>query len=99
MEARVAVLACVDSRIAMDDDWRIDNGLSSLRARIYALLPAGWMFYGPTRLRDGTWRVGCRPTNGPVEAGCVAANRDLGTAFRLLADAIRARHLPPGLSN
>jgi hypothetical protein len=33
------------------------------------------------------------------EAGCVAANRDLGTAFRLLADAIRARHLPPGRSN
>jgi len=24
----------------MDDDWRIDNGLTSLRARIYALLPA-----------------------------------------------------------
>jgi hypothetical protein len=83
----------------MDDDWRIDNGLSSLRARIYALLPPGWTFYGPSRLHDGTWRVGCRPTNGPVEAGCVAANRDLGTAFRLLADAIRARHLPPGLSN
>jgi hypothetical protein len=40
MEARVAVLACVDSWIAMDDDWRIDNGLTSLRARIYALLPA-----------------------------------------------------------
>jgi hypothetical protein len=83
----------------MDDDWRIDNGLTALRARIYALLPADWAFYGPTRLRDGTWQVGCRPTRGPVEAGCVAANRDVGTAFRLLAEAIRARDLPRRLIN
>jgi hypothetical protein len=82
-----------------DDDWRIGEGLTPLRARIYALLPADWMLYGPIRLRDGTWKVGCRPPNGPVDAGCTSIHRDLGTAFRLLAAAIRERHLPPGLSN
>ena len=83
----------------MDDDWRTDNGLTSLRAKIHALLPAGWTSYGPTRLRDGTWQVGCRPPNGPVEAGCIAANRDLAMAFRLLAGEIHGRRLSPGLSN
>jgi hypothetical protein len=83
----------------MDEDWRTENGLASLRAKIYTILPADWMFYGPIKGRDGSWGVGGRPTNGPVEAGCFAVHRDLGSAFRLLADAIRARHLPPGLSN
>jgi hypothetical protein len=83
----------------MHDDWRTENGLASLRAKIYTILPADWMFYGPIKGRDGSWGVGGRPTNGPVEAGRFAVHRDLGSAFRLLADAIRARHLPPGLSN
>ena len=83
----------------MDEDWPTENGPASLRTKIYAILPADWMFYGPIKGRDGSWGVGCRPTNGPVEAGCFAVHRDLGSAFRLLADAIRARHLPPGLSN
>ena len=69
----------------MDDDWRIDNGLTSMRAKIYALLPADWLFYGPIEQGDGTWKVGCRPTNGPVEAGRSAVHRDLASAFRLLA--------------
>ena len=83
----------------MADDWRLENGLASLLAKLYTLLLADWTTYGPFRQRDGLWGVGCRPTNGPVEAGCGAVNRDLAVAFRLLADKIRARHLPPGLSN
>ena len=83
----------------MADDWRLNKGLGFLVATLYALLPADWMVYGPFRQPDGLWGVGCRPTNGPVEAGCVAVNRDLAVAFRLLADKIRARHFPPRLPN
>lgn len=83
----------------MDDDLPIDNGLTSMRAKIYGLLPAGWTLYGPITQRDGTFKVGCRPMNGPVEEGCFAVHENLVSAFRLLADGIRALDLPPGLSN
>jgi len=44
--------------------------------------------------RGGSAAVQRRPSRG----GLRRRQSGLGTAFRLLADAIRARHLPPGLS-
>ncbi len=43
----------------MDDDWRIDGGLLTLRTRIYELLPGDWEFYGP--IKRATGMVGRRP--------------------------------------
>ena len=79
----------------MDDDWRIDNSLVSLRARIYELLPGDWEFYGPIKNAEG-WTVGARtrtPTTGRPRM-IEATNRDLVQAFRELAGAITGLELP-----
>jgi len=42
------------------DDWRIDDGLMTLRAKIESLLPLDWALYGPFKRRNGAWTVGVR---------------------------------------
>ncbi len=82
----------------MDTDRRIEDPLASLRSEIRALLPPGWVLYGPTRRRDGTWSIGARGRGAPhggrldqIEVN----DPDLATAFAGLATKIRAKLLPP----
>jgi hypothetical protein len=86
-----------------DEGWRIDNGLTSLRSKIYAALPAGWTINGPSRLDDGSWTVGAhlvQRTGGPNEVILIEANNaDLVQAFRDLEAKIREMDLPRGQSN
>ncbi len=84
----------------MDDDWRIDNRLVSLRARIYELLPGDWEFYGPIKNAEG-WTVGARtrtPAAGRLRM-IEATNHDLVQAFRELAEAIKQLELRPTKPN
>jgi hypothetical protein len=85
----------------VDDDWRIDNGLVSLRARIYELLPGDWEFYGPIKSAEG-WTVGAR-TRTPAGTGspnaAEATDGDLVQAFRDLAEAIKQLELTPTKPN
>jgi hypothetical protein len=85
----------------MDDGWRVDGGLVTLRTRIYELLPGDWEFYGPIKRTEG-WSVGAR-TRKPTPAGrpnsIEATDRDLVQAFRKLAEGIKRLDLPPTKSN
>lgn len=77
-----------------DDEWKVDEGLATMRARIEAMLPLNWSFYGPIR-RDNGWAVGAR-NNRPRRGQSVdvsAWQPDVVAAFRELADAIRGLNL------
>ncbi len=84
------------------DDWHIDDGLITLRAKIESLLPLDWAFYGPFRRRNGAWTVGVRSlrvrTSGLPNA-VEATEPDLVAAFRELARGIATLGLVPRRPN
>jgi hypothetical protein len=81
-----------------DDDWPIDKALTTARAKIDALLPLDWAFYGPIRLPGGDWAIGVHESRPPGR-GIEAHNADLGEAFRELAGGIQSLNLTPRQPN